>query len=533
MSGRARAVLLVLCGAIFLEGADLAMMNVALPSIRADLGLSTGSLQWVMSGYVLGYGGFILLGGRTADLLGRRRMFLLWLTVFLAFSGLGGLASDGWMLLVARFVTGVAAAFTVPAGLSIITTMFPEGPRRAKALLIYAGTSAGGFSLGLVVGGLLTSIGWRWVFFAPVAFAAAILLAALRLIPHEPRTGPGPAGPGSVRGFDLPGAVSVTGAMLLIVFAVVRLEHGTEELGRTLGAFAAGLALLGVFVVVERRSAAPLVRLGVLRSGPLIRANLGAMMFVGSFFGFQLLAVLYLQEQRGWSAMRTSLALLPLGVDAVLAPTLTPLLVRRFGNVRVILGGLVLAIAAYALFLPLGADWSYALMAPAFLLIGLAFALSYGPLTIAATESVPRSEQGLAGGLLYTSTQFGAALGLSVASTVDVAFTGPGHAPGAALEGLRAALVVPVVAAVIGALVTATGLRRRTRGPGPVAGGGTGTGIGTSSYAATEPEPESESESESATGCRDYEPTSRLHASSSGLLPPGDSSPNFVHPQDR
>jgi uncharacterized membrane protein len=183
LTGRARGTLLVLCSAIFLEGIDVAMIGVALPAIRADLGLSTGTLQWVVSGYVLGYGGFLLLGGRVADLLGRRRMFLLWLGVFLLFSGLGGLATNGAVLVLARFVTGVSAAFLTPAGLAIITTSFPEGPSRTKALSIYGGTAAAGFSLGLVVGGVLTELGWRWVFFAPVLLALATLLAAVRLLP--------------------------------------------------------------------------------------------------------------------------------------------------------------------------------------------------------------------------------------------------------------------------------------------------------------------------------------------------------------
>lgn len=160
-SGRAWARLLVLCGTIFLEGSDVAMLAVAVPTIRADPGLSTGTAAWVMSGYVLGYAGFTLLGGRVADLLGRRRMFLTWLGVFLVFSMLGGFATDGWMLVVARFATGVAAAFMTPAAMSIITTSYPEGPQRDKALLVFAGVGAGGFSLGPVVGGLLTELGWR------------------------------------------------------------------------------------------------------------------------------------------------------------------------------------------------------------------------------------------------------------------------------------------------------------------------------------------------------------------------------------
>ncbi|MFE1500248.1 MFS transporter, partial [Streptomyces albidoflavus] len=187
MSLRAWSLLLVLSGTIFLEGIDVAMLAVAVPTLRADLGLGTGTAAWVMSAYVLGYAGFTLLGGRAADLLGRRRMLLAWLTVFLLFSGLGGLADQGWTLILARFVTGVAAAFMTPAALSIITTSYEEGPQRNKALLVFAGTAAGGFSLGLVIGGLLTQLGWRWVFFAPVLLAAAILAAAIVLIPKEPR----------------------------------------------------------------------------------------------------------------------------------------------------------------------------------------------------------------------------------------------------------------------------------------------------------------------------------------------------------
>ncbi|MFJ9446062.1 MFS transporter [Kitasatospora sp. NPDC101235] len=451
--GRSAAVLAVLCGAIFLEGIDVAMLNVALPSIRADLGMSTGALSWVLSAYVLGYGGFMLLGGRTADLLGRRRMFLLWLTVFVLFSGLGGLATEGWVLILARFVTGLSAAFMTPAGLSIITTAFPEGPRRNRALLVYAGTAAAGFSLGLVVGGLLTAVSWRWVFFAPVLLAGALLVAAVPLIPREAAPDRAPGGR-----FDLAGAAAATGAMLLLVYGVVRIGEPGAGAVTTAAVLVGGLALLAVFAVVERRSCAPLVRLGILRSGPLLRANLGAVLFAGSFFGFQFVATLYLQDLRGWSPLQTGLALLAIGVDSVLAPTLTPKLVERFGNARVILGGFLLAALSYGLFLPVDADWTYPMMFPTMLLTGLAFALAYGPLTIAATEGIAEEEQGLAGGLLNTSFQFGAALGLSVVTTVNLAVLGSGAT---VLEGFRAALVVPVVSAVLGAAVAATGAGRR------------------------------------------------------------------------
>jgi MFS family permease len=451
IAGREWAVLLVLCGAIFMEGIDVSMMGVALPAIRADLGLSTASLQWVVSAYVLGYGGFVLLGGRAADTLGRRRMFLLWLLVFIAFSGLGGLAGEGWLLVVARFVTGVAAAFLAPAGLSIITTTFPEGALRNRAVLVYAGAGAGGFSLGLVAGGLLAAVDWRWVFFAPVVVASLLLAAAVRLLPRDGR-------PAVAAGFDVAGALTSTAGMVLVVLAVVQ-AHEAAPL-RTAGVLALGLALLGAFLAVERRSPAPLLRLGLLRSAPLLRANAGAALLVGSFVGFQFVAVLYLQEVRDWSELRTGLALLVVGSDAVLAPTVTPLLVNRFGNRAVAAVGLALAALAYALFLPVRADWGYGLMLPSLVLLGLAFALAYGPLTIAATDGVAEQEQGVASGVLTTSFQFGTALGLAATTAVIVAGGASGDAS-AQLDGLRTALFVPLAAAVAGVAVVATGRRPR------------------------------------------------------------------------
>jgi MFS family permease len=451
MTGRAWGVLLVLSGAIFLEEIDVSMTGVALPSIRADLGLSTAGLQWVVSAYVLGYGGFVLLGGRAADLLGRRRMFLTWLVVFIAFSGLGGFATEGWVLILTRFVTGVAAGFMTPAGLSIVTTTYAEGRQRNKALLVYAGAGAGGFAIGLVVGGLLTGIDWRWVFFAPVLMATVILVVAIRLIPREDRP------ERRSGGFDLIGAATLTAAMLILVFAIVQAPE--VALGWTIGVFAVGVALLVAFVAIERRSPAPLIRLGILRSAALIRANAGAMLLLGAFLGFQFIAVLYLQELRGWSEIETSLALLAIGIEAVLAPTLTPWLVNRFGVHRIAVAGLALMVVGYALFLPVGPNWSYAAMFPSFVLLGVAFALAFGPLTIAATDGIAEEEQGLASGILTMSFQFGGALGLSVVTAVVVAATGSSGSPAAQLEGYRAALIVPLVAAILGVIITASGHR--------------------------------------------------------------------------
>ncbi|MEV4536548.1 MFS transporter [Asanoa sp. NPDC049518] len=454
VNARSRALLLVLCGAIFLEGVDISMMGVALPAIRADLSLSTAALQWVVSGYVLGYGGFVLLGGRAADLLGRRRMFIGWLVVFIAFSGLGGLATEGWMLILARFATGVAAAFLAPAGLSIITTRFPEGPARDRAVLVYAGAAAGGFSLGMVIGGLLTSVDWRWVFFAPVVMASLLLAAAIPLIPRDVPTAGRPR-------FDVAGTLALTGAMLLLVVTVVHLPEVAPWV--TLATLASSLTLFAMFVAIQRRSAAPLMRLGILRSLPLLRANVGAFLLVGGFMGFQFLAVLYLQELRGWSEIETGLALAVIGIDAILAPTLTPGLVARFGNHRVIAVGLVLVALAFAWFLPLGMTWSFLTLLPGLLAIGLGFALAYGPLTIAATDDVDADEQGLASGILTTSFQFGSALGLAVTTAVVVAVAGSGADPEATLDSYRSGLLVPVTALVIASLVTIAGLGRDAR----------------------------------------------------------------------
>ncbi|WP_084464027.1 MFS transporter [Microtetraspora fusca] len=251
------------------------------------------------------------------------------------------------------------------------------------------------------------------------------------------------------------GAVTITGAIMLLVLGVERASH--MGAGGTVGTLTAGLALVAVFLVTERRSAAPLVRLGIFRSAPLVRANLAGLLFSGAFFGFQFIAVLYLQELRGWTSLQTSLAMLAIGADAVLAPTLTPRLVDRFGNPKVILAGLLLAVLSYVLFLPIGTDTVYLAMFPTMIILGLAFALAYGPLTIVATDGVDESEQGLAGGLLYTSFQFGAALGLAASTAVIVAVADAGDP----LDAYRAALAVPIVAAALAAAVSASGLRKR------------------------------------------------------------------------
>jgi EmrB/QacA subfamily drug resistance transporter len=453
-------MLFVLCGALFLDALDVSMVGVALPSIKTDLDMSTSSLQWVVSAYVLGYGGFLLLGGRAADLLGRRRVFLIALGVFLVASALGGLATDGNLLIVTRFIKGVSAAFTAPAGLSIITTTFAEGPARNKALSVYTATGATGFSLGLVFGGALTQLGWRWTFFLPVPVALVALLAGMRLVPRSGRPLT------SRRAFDLPGAVSLTAGMLLLVYTLVEAPDKGWASARTLGSFALTAAILGWFVWRELRIDAPLVRLGILRSQPLVRANLAAMTLFGGWVGFQFIATLYMQQLRGWSPIETGLAIFPGGLlVAVMAPRV-PLLIGRFGVRRLILGGLVSTTVAYALFLPIGIDSSYvAAILPTVLLAGLGFALAFAPLNIAATTGVAPMEQGLAGGLLNTSFQFGGALILAIVTAVNNANVGVGDSAQAMLDGFHPALAVSVIASLLGIIAIGVRVPRRRSEP--------------------------------------------------------------------
>ena len=439
----------VLCVVLFLDALDVSMVGVALPSIQSDLGMTTSSLQWVVSGYVLGYGGLLLLGGRTADLLGRRRVFLAALAVFALASLLGGLMNDGTLLIAARFVKGISAAFTAPAALSIITTTFAEGPARNRALSIFSACGASGFSLGLVLSGLLTEIGWRWTFLMPVPIAIIALIAGLRLLSRGEERGEG--------GHDLLGAATITAAMLLLVFTVV--EAPQVSVLRTVLSVVGVVVLIALFVVVERRVRHPLVRLGILRSAPLVRANIGLVILFGSYVGFQFVAMQYFQNLLGWSALHTALAFLPAGLLVAITSTKMGKLADRFGTARLIALGTLSLIAGYVQFLRVDEHPSLATMVlPGMVLLGIAFALTFPSLNIQATNGVRDEEQGLASGLLNTSGQVGGAVVLAVVTAVLT--SGSQADP---IAGFRAAITVSVVFALIGLVVALTGLRFRSR----------------------------------------------------------------------
>ncbi|MEU2280879.1 MFS transporter [Streptomyces sp. NPDC013178] len=447
--------LLVLCAAMFLDALDVSMVGVALPSIGADLDLSTSTLQWIVSGYILGYGGLLLLGGRTADLLGRRQVFLVALGVFALASLLGGLVDSGPLLIASRFIKGLSAAFTAPAGLSIITTTFPEGPLRNRALSIYTTCAATGFSMGLVLSGLLTEASWRLTMLLPAPIALVALLAGLKLLPRSEREQ-------GHKGYDVPGAVLGTASMLLLVFTVVQAPEVGWASARTLLSFLAAAALLTVFVLVERRSAGPLIRLGVLRSGSQIRAQLGAMTFFGSYVGFQFLATLYMQTLLGWSALHTALAFLPAGALVALSSTKVGSVVDRFGTPRLIAVGFALMVVGYALFLRVDLDPVYAaVILPSMLLIGAACALVFPSLNIQATNGVEDHEQGMVSGLLNTSVQVGGAIFLAVVTAVVTAGAPADPTPQAVLDSYRPGLTVVTAIAALGLLITLPGLRTR------------------------------------------------------------------------
>ncbi|MEV4414717.1 MFS transporter [Catellatospora sp. NPDC049609] len=452
--------LLVLCAVLFLDGLDVSMVGVALPAIQSDLGLSTATLQWIVSGYVLGYGGLLLLGGRTADLLGRRRVLLIALAVFAGASVLGGLVDDGALLIATRFVKGLAAAFTAPAGLSILTTTFPEGPVRNRALGIYTVFGASGFSSGLILGGLLTEIDWRATFLLPAPLALIALVAGIRLLPRTDHRAPG--------GYDVLGAASSTAALLLLVFTVVNAPEAGWASPRTLGSLTVVAALVAVFVKVERTVAHPLVRLGIFANRSLVRADLTAMAVSGGYLSFQFLVALYLQHVLSWSPLQMALSLLPAGLIVASSGSLVGRLITRYGTRRLIALGMLAFVAAYALFLRAEPEPAFlTVILPTALLLGLGFALSFSALNVQATNGVADDEQGLASGLVQSSFQVGGAI--SLAATTAVVGGGAitaGHMPAT----FQAAIALVTGISLLGLLAAVLGGRdRATTGTGSAA----------------------------------------------------------------
>ncbi|MFJ6537814.1 MFS transporter [Paenarthrobacter sp. NPDC091711] len=452
-------LLMVVCTVLALDGLDVSMVGVALPSIGQELNLGTDSLQWIVSAYVLGYGSLLLLGGRLADLLGRRRIFLIALTVFAAASLLGGLVDDPAILIATRFIKGLAAAFTAPTGFSIITTNFAEGRERNKALSIFTTFGASGFSLGLVVGGLMTSLSWRWTFLVSVPIAVVVVLLGMKFIPKDK-----PSAENS--GHDLWGAVTLALGMLGLVYTLVSApEQGWGSVA-TIAGFAVSIAVLAAFAVIENKVKHPLIRFSILKEGWVARANLSAVGLFGSYLSFQFIVTMYLQSVLGWTPLGMALALLPAGLLVATSAPFADRLIEKFGATQLILTGLTALGLGYVLFLRVGTTPNYVLdIMPSVVLLGIGFALAFPSINVQATAGIKDSEQGLAAGLIQTSTQVGAALVLAVTTAL---VSGHGQAAGtvsaqAMLEQYRPGLILSAAVAIAALLVAAAPKRRRVR----------------------------------------------------------------------
>jgi len=452
-------LLMVVCTVLALDGLDVSMVGVALPSIGQELNLGTDSLQWIVSAYVLGYGSLLLLGGRLADLLGRRRIFLIALTVFAAASLLGGLVDDPAILIATRFIKGLAAAFTAPTGFSIITTNFAEGRERNKALSIFTTFGASGFSLGLVVGGLMTSLSWRWTFLVSVPIAVIVVLLGTRFIPKDK-----PSVEDS--GHDFWGAVTLALGMLGLVYTLVSApEQGWGSVA-TIAGFAVSVAVLAAFAVIENKVKHPLIRFSILKEGWVARANLSAVGLFGSYLSFQFIVTMYLQSVLGWTPLGMALALLPAGLLVATSAPFADRLIEKFGATQLILTGLTALGLGYVLFLRVGTTPNYALdILPSVVLLGIGFTLAFPSINVQATAGIKDSEQGLAAGLIQTSTQVGAALVLAVTTAL---VSGHGQSAGtvsaqAMLEQYRPGLILSAAVAIAALLVAAAPKRHRSR----------------------------------------------------------------------
>jgi len=446
----------VLSAAILLDALDLSITQVALPSIQRELALSAAAVPWVATGYALTYGGFLLLGGRAADLYGRRAVFLAGLVLFGVMSLAAGLAPNAGLLVAARAVQGVGAALTVPAAVSIIATTFAEGAERNRALGVFAASASAGFSVGLVLGGVLTDLlGWRWIFLIKAPMVAAVLVPAVLALP---RTEAG----AQRRAIDLAGAVTGTGGLLLLVLAITRAAEPTSARWVAPVAAVAAVVLLAGFVVVERRSTDPLLPLRIFRNRTVRFADLASLTVLAAPFGFSYVATLYLQDVLGFGPLASGMALLPGAVlSIVVSRWAAPSMVDRFGLRAAGVTGLVLVACGFALLLRLGPDTGYAagLLPAVVVCFGLGMGIAYPVFTIAAVSGVDDAEQGLAAGVQSTALQVGGGLGLALVSGAVALALGPGGGPATA-AALHVGATTGTVLPLLGAVITAVGLRR-------------------------------------------------------------------------
>src|SRR5215207_7968917 len=451
--------LALLCAVQFMVVLDIAIVNVALPSIQTDLGFSQENLQWVISAYALFFGGFLLLGGRTADLLGRRRLFLVGIVVFTGASLVSGLAWNEEALIGARALQGLGAALITPAALSILTTTFAEGKERNTALGAWGAVGAFGAVAGVLLGGIFTDLlSWEWIFFVNVPVGiAAFAITPLLLAESRDET---------AESFDIPGAVLVTSSLVTLVYAITQAnDYGWTSI-QTIGLFAASAVLMAAFLAWESRAKDPLMPFSIFRLRTLVGANVAGLILGTAMFGMFLMLTLYMQQVLGYSPLRTGVAYLAVAGTAIFWSALAAQLVTRIGVKPVLVAGMAFLSAGLLYFTQVSVGGSYlGDLLPGFLLISIGMGFSFVPISIAALAGVHSSEAGLASGLINTSQQIGGALGIAVLSAVATSATSDALASGTAgavalTDGFQAAFIGAAAVALVGVLVALFVVRR-------------------------------------------------------------------------
>src|SRR3954463_13119870 len=458
------AVLAVVAVAQFMVILDATIVNVALPTIKVDVGFSEQSLSWVLNAYTLMFGGFLLLGGRLADRLGRRRLFVAGIAVFSGASLLCGVSQSEGMLLVARGLQGLGGAMVSPAALSIILTTFAEGSGRNRALAVWGAIAGVGGAIGLLLGGVIVEVlTWRWVFFINVPIGAVVLALTPRIVP-ESRSEAASEG-----GYDAGGAVAITLGTIALVFTLIKADSWGWTSGRALVGLAVAAVLIVAFVAIERRHRDPLVPLRIFSNRSLAASDATMLVVAAALFGMFFFCTLYLQQVLGYSALRTGLAYLPFSVTLIGASALASRLVDRFTPKPVLSAGLLVSTAGFVLLTLVDGHADYAShVLPAMVVIGLGLGMSFVPITIAATNGVAAEDSGLASGLLNTTQQVGGSLGLAVLSAVSTSRVTSGLHDGSALpvaltHGFTSAFTVSAIlcaAAAVLAIVLLPGRRR-------------------------------------------------------------------------
>jgi EmrB/QacA subfamily drug resistance transporter len=456
--------LTVLCAAQFMVVLDVSIVNVALPSIKEALHFSEQNLLWVLNAYTLFFGGFLMLGGRLADRLSRRRVFMAGVGLFSLASLFCGLATSSGWLVVARAVQGLGAAIASAAALSILTVTFAEGRERNTALSVWGAIAGAGGAVGVLMGGILTQwVGWSWIFYVNVPIGALVVLASPVVLAAS-------RSDDERKGFDIPGAVTVTASLVLLVFALVKSTAWGWASPRTIGTLVASAVLMVSFVLIERQSKAPLVPLAIFRNRSLTMSNIVAVILGASIFSMFYFLSLYMQQVLGYSALRTGVGYLTIALVIIVAAGAAQALVARLGVRRVLALGMLLAGGGLLYFAQISVHGTYlGTLLPGFVLAGTGLGLAFVPVTIGAVSGVPVREAGVASGLINTTQQVGGALGVAVLSTIAISTFNSfvavrGHSPEVATAGLTHGFSVAfwsaAIMACVGSLVAFFGLER-------------------------------------------------------------------------